>query len=304
MNMKIRQNVLPVIAALIWGVAFVAQSVGADYVGPFTFNASRFTVGALFLLALIFIISKTGPDKGKKDRFGTKKDIIAGSLYSGITLVFSANLQQLGIAETSAGKAGFITALYIVLVPIFGLFIGKKVSAKIWIGTGIAMCGLYFLCVSGEFKIVAGDVFLLMCAALCAIHILIIDHFSLKVSGPVLSCGQLVVAAFFSGILMLLTESPTWESIKLCAVPILYVGIFSSGIAYTLQIVAQKGSNPTVVSLLLSLESVFSVIAGALILNEVMSGKEYLGCALMMAAVVLVQLPGKTKNNTKESASL
>ena len=179
-------------------------------------------------------------------------------------------------------------------MPILGLFLKKKAPRSIWLGIVLAVAGLYCLCITEEFTIATGDFYILLCAFCFAGHILVIDHFTQKVDGVELSCIQFLVAAVLSAVGMLASESPTWEAVRVCAWPILYVGIFSSGVAYTLQIVAQKDSNPTVVSLLLSLESVFATIAGAIAFGNQMSGKEYLGCVLMLVAVVLAQLPEKT----------
>lgn len=294
----IRQNVLPVLAALIWGTAFVFQSVGADYVGPFTFNAARTAVAFLFLLALCAVLRLVRRKKGgsgERTSPAYRRDLLLGGLCCGVALTVASNLQQKGLESTSPGKGGFITALYIVIVPIMGLFLKKKAPKSIWLGIILAVAGLYCLCITEEFTISSGDFYILLCAVCFAGHILIIDHFTQKVDGVEMSCIQFFVAAVLSAIGMAATESPTWEALRLCAWPILYVGIFSSGVAYTLQIVAQKDSNPTVVSLLLSLESVFATLAGALALGDRMSGKEYFGCVLMLAAVVLAQLPERKR---------
>lgn len=295
----IRQNVLPVLAALIWGTAFVFQSVGADYVGPFTFNAARSAVAFLFLLVLCVVLRlmrKRAGEEESRHSFPTyRRDLALGGVCCGVALTVAANLQQKGIESTTPGKAGFITALYIVIVPIFGLFLKKRAPKSIWLGIVLAVAGLYCLCITEEFTIATGDFYILLCAFCFAGHILVIDHFTQKVDGVEMSCIQFLVVALLSAVGMLASETPTWEAIRVCAWPILYVGIFSSGVAYTLQIVAQKDSNPTVVSLLLSLESVFATIAGAIAFGDKMSGKEYLGCVLMLAAVVLAQLPERKK---------
>ncbi len=294
----IRQNVLPVLAALIWGTAFVFQSVGADYVGPFTFNAARTAVAFLFLLVLCAVLRLVRRKKGGSEAETSpayRRELLLGGLCCGVALTVASNLQQKGLESTSPGKGGFITALYIVIVPIMGLFLKKKAPKSIWLGIVLAVAGLYCLCITEEFTISSGDFYILLCAVCFAGHILIIDHFTQKVDGVEMSCIQFFVAAVLSAIGMAVTESPTWEALRLCAWPILYVGIFSSGVAYTLQIVAQKDSNPTVVSLLLSLESVFATLAGALALGDRMSGKEYFGCVLMLAAVVLAQLPERKR---------
>ena len=291
MNSKfVRQNIFPVLAAFIWGTAFVAQSVAADLVQPFTFNASRAFVGFLFLLVLCIVLR--GKDKPKYDR-KYYIDLIVGGICCGIALTLATNLQQKGLETTTSGKAGFITALYIVLVPIFGLLLKKKAPRMIWLSVALAVVGLYFLSINEQLSITVGDLYMLVCAFCFTGHILVIDHFTEKVSGVELSCVQFLVVAILSGGGMLLTESPSWAGIVSCAGPILYVGIMSSGVAYTLQILAQKGSNPTVVSLLLSLEAVFATVSGAIILHELMSGREILGCGLMLIAVILAQLPAK-----------
>ena len=275
---------------MIWGLAFVAQSIGADYVGPFTFNAMRFFVGAVAIFALMPLLGKTEKSEGVEFK-GTKKDLLIGGVLCGIAMTAATNLQQFALAETSAGKAGFITALYIVIVPILEIFLKKKVPAKTWISVLLAVFGLYFLCITDELKIGKSDFCIILCALIFAVHIMVIDHYSEKVSGVKLSFVQFTVAFILSFICMLFTEKPSFEAIKACLLSILYLGIFSSGIGYTLQILAQRGSNPAVVSILLSLESVFSVLGGALILHQTLTGREYLGCFLMLIAVIIVQIP-------------
>lgn len=294
---RIRQNVLPVLAALIWGTAFVAQSVGADYVEPFTFNAARSAVAFLFLLALCIVLRvlRRRGAAGTEVRSGSRKDLLAGGICCGVALTVAINLQQKGLETTTSGKAGFITALYIVIVPIVGIFLKKKAPKTIWISVALAVAGLYCLCITEDFTITGGDFYILLCAFSFSAHILVIDHFTQKVDGVELSCAQFLVVTVLSSIGMLATETPSAEALRICIGPILYVGILSSGVAYTLQILAQKDSNPTVVSLLLSLESVFATLAGAIILHDQMSGKEYFGCVLMLAAVVLAQLPEPRK---------
>ena len=293
----IRQNVFPVLAALIWGLAFVAQSVGADMVGPFTFNAARAFIGFLFLLVICVAlrVRNAKSERKKTDSSQYYKDLIIGGICCGIALTLAVNLQQKGLETTTSGKAGFITALYIVLVPIAGLFLKKKAPRLIWLSVVIAVAGLYFLSISGAVSVTVGDLYMLVCALCFTGHILVIDNFTNKVSGIELSCVQFLVVSLISAVGMLATETPSWEGIVACAVPLLYVGILSSGVGYTLQILAQKDSNPTVVSLLMSLESVFATVFGALILHEAMSGREYFGCLLMLVAVVLAQLPDKSK---------
>ncbi len=292
---QVRQIVFPLLTALIWGTAFVAQDICADSMSSMTFNASRFFIAFLALLVIVVIF-----DRLKKDRpavtpvqkKANNKSLLLGGFCCGTALALAAYLQQAGMEYgTDAGKAGFITALYIVLVPIFGLFLKKKVSLPVWISVGLAVAALYLLCIKNGFTMESGDLLMLLCSAGFAAHILIIDHFTQFVDGMKLSCLQFLVAAIWSAIGMLILETPTWASIVSCALPILYVGIFSSGVGYTLQILAQKDSNPTVVTLLLSMESVFAVIAGAVLLHQQMSFREYFGCVLMLIAVILAQIP-------------
>ncbi len=290
----IRQVVFPLLAAMIWGSAFVFQSVSTEFIEPFTFNAARAFVASLFLLGLAFVMKMMRGEKKEvspKDKKTYRKDLMMGGLCCGIFITIASNLQQLGIAYTTTGKAGFITALYIVVVPLAGIFFGKRVGLSIWVSVALAVAGLYFLCVTEGFSIAAGDFYVFLCAIFFAGQILMVDHFAQKVDGVELSCVQFLVMTVLSGIGMLLFENPDWAAIRACLGSILYVGIFSSGVAYTLQILAQKDANPTVVSVLMSMESVFATLSGAVFLQEVLSGREYAGCALMLCAVVLAQIP-------------
>ncbi len=299
----VRQIVFPLLTALIWGTSFVAQDVCSEKMGAMTFNAVRSYIAVIALLLIIFIFGKLKKDKPQlttEQKKQGRKQLWIGGFCCGTALAVGANLQQAGIgAGTDAGKAGFITALYIVLVPIFGLVFKKKVSLSVWISVALAVIALYLLCVNGALTIAYGDLLMLLCAAFFAIHILVIDHFTQFVDGMKLSCIQFLVAGTWSFIGMLVFEQPDWSAVLSCALPILYVGIFSSGVAYTLQILAQKDSNPTVVSLLLSLESVFGAVSGAIFLHETMSGKELIGCVLMLIAVVLAQIDFPIKKKSK-----
>ena len=296
---RIRQNVFPILAALIWGTAFVAQSVGADYVEPFTFNAARAAIASVFLLVLCLVMRGRKKEAGAPVNTGSRRDLLVGGVCCGTALAAATALQQKGLETTTSGKAGFITALYIVLVPIVGIFLKKMPPKTIWVSVALAVVGLYCLCINEGFTIATGDLYVLMCAFCFTAHILIIDHFTQKVDGIELSCAQFFVMTILSSVGMVLTESPSIEAISACIGPILYVGIFSSGVAYTLQILAQKDSDPTVVTVLLSLESVFATLAGAIILGDQMSGREYFGCALVMVAVILAQLPDKKEVSAK-----
>ena len=290
----LRQSLLLLLTATIWGVAFVAQSVGMDYVGPFTFNVMRSIIGGVVLLPCIALLGKINgkgnTEAAKKMDGKERKTLFIGGIACGVLLCIASNLQQFGIMYTSVGKAGFITAMYIVVVPVLGIFFGKKVSGKVWCGVGIAVAGLYLLCMTESgFSVQKGDFLLMLCALAFSLHILVIDYFSPKADGVKLSC------IILSGVGMVLTEKPQLTSILAAWMPILYAGVMSCGIAYTLQIIGQKGMNPTVASLILSLESGVSLIAGFLILHQTLSLRELIGCVLMFAAIILVQLPDRKK---------
>lgn len=296
-SIPVRNSLLLLLTATIWGVAFVAQSVSMDYIGGFTFNAVRNLIGALTLLPVIWGLGKTkAPEEKKRIQASfDRKTLITGGICCGILLCFASNFQQFGIKYTSVGKAGFITACYIVIVPIIGIFLKKKCSPFIWIAVILSLCGLYLLCLTpGEgFAIGKGELLVLICAFLFSLHILTIDHFSPLVDGVKMSCIQFLVCGILSGIPALIFESPDLAGIFAAKIPVLYAGVMSCGVAYTLQIVGQKNMNPTVASLILSLESCISVIAGWLILGQNLSSREIFGCVLMFGAIILAQLPQK-----------
>lgn len=301
-NKKVRQVVLPLITAFIWGSAFVTQSLGAAHLGYFSFNALRSIPAAVSLFLLLLIMRRVRP----RERYSAEewRALLRGGLVCGVFLTLGVNLQQLGIETTSAGKAGFITALYIVLVPVFSIALGKKAKKSIWLCVLIALAGLYFLCFdgSGEMSFNRGDFCIFLCAFAFSAQILAVDHYVQQVDGIALSCAQFIVTTVLSGIGALIDgEQTTLASIQTCLPYLLYVGVISSGAGYTLQILAQKDGDPAVVSLLLSLESFFAVVSGAIVLNERMSLREYFGCALMLAAVLLSQMPEK-KSKAVESA--
>lgn len=294
----LKNSLLLLLTATIWGVAFVAQSVSMDYIGGFTFNAIRNIIGAITLVPVILIFSKQDPaaDQNPADRQKARKTLITGGICCGILLCLASNFQQFGIKYTTVGKAGFITACYIIIVPIIGIFLKKKCSPFIWIAVLLSLGGLYLLCISpGEgFSIGKGDTLVLICAVVFSFHILTVDHFSPLVDGVKMSCIQFLVCGILSGIPALIFENPNITNILQAWMPILYAGILSCGVAYTLQIVGQKGMNPTVASLIMSLESCISVIAGWLILGQNLSSREIFGCVLMFGAIVLAQLPQKS----------
>lgn len=299
-----RNSFLLALAALFWGIAFVAQSKGGTMIGAYSFNCIRSFIGSMVLVPAMLILDKFKFTKGKPQTKADKKNLIIGGICCGIVLTVATNLQQLGLnLGTSAGKAGFITACYIILVPILSIFLKKKCGWNIWCGVVLTVAGLYLLCMNGELKFQTSDIMVLLCAVVFAVHILIIDHFSPLVDGVRLSCIQFFVCGVLSFIPMMIFEvAPVgiadW-SIPLATfdtwIPILYAGLFSCGVAYTLQIIGQEDVNPTVASLIMSLESVFAVIAGALILKERLSAKEFIGCVLIFAAITLAQIPVKNK---------
>ena len=298
MKKGFRSVFLPLLTAAIWGTAFVAQDVCAGSVPPVTFNAIRFSVAVLFLMLVKLVLSAirkrrgaAEPEKAQGEAGGAKTLLIAGALC-GFALAVASNLQQAGMeAGTDSGKAGFITALYVVLVPVGGLLLKKRFPKVFWAGLALALAGLYLLCISGSFSLSPGDLLLLLCAAAFAVQILLIDRFAGSLEPVAFCISEFAFAAVFSAALAVFIEKPDWAKVLEYALPILYVAIFSCGIAYLLQIVAQREGDPAIVSLLFSMESVFSVIGGAVILSQRMTGREYLGCALILAAVVIAQLP-------------
>ena len=301
-------NLLLLLTALIWGCAFVAQSVGMDHVGPFTFQCTRSLLGSAVLIPVFLTL-----DRSKK-RAGTyvaptKEDkavLMRAGVLCGIIMTVAANLQQIGLQYTTAGKAGFITAMYILIVPILGLFLGKKVPFKLWLCVGIAAVGLYLLSVPNGFTgINKGDVYIFLCAIVFAVHIMVIDHYVDRVDAVRLSFLQFLVCGILSAVLMFALESPSWQGILDAGVSIAYAGILSCGIAYTLQIVGQKYTNPTMASLILSLESVFAVLGGIVVLRQIPSARETIGCLLMFSAIIIPQLPErKAAAETEEPLSL
>lgn len=301
----LRQSLILFLTALIWGTAFVAQSVGMEFVEPFTYNAVRSFLGGLVLLPYIGIVSflqakradaQTSVEEAEEpERKRQRKDLYLGGISCGVVLFAASNLQQFGIQYTTVGKAGFITAMYILLVPIMGLFLHKRAGVKVWIGVALAVTGLYLLCMENGFKLELGDALVLVCAVVFAVHILVIDHFSPKADGVMMSCIQFWVCGILSLLCCLIFETPQPDKIWEARIAIGYAGIMSSGVAYTLQIVGQKGMNPTVASLILSLESVVAAVSGFLLLRQKMSLRELFGCLLMFAAIILAQLPKRRK---------
>ena len=307
---KLRNTFFLFLTAMIWGAAFVAQSVSMDYIGPFTFICLRSVIGGLFLIPVIIVldgIRKKSQNESadvvnsenilhieteEKQRLSWKnKQLIEGGIVCGIFLFFANCFQQTGIQYTTVGKAGFITTFYIIIVPLIGLFFKKYCGILTWIGVVVALAGLYFLCITQKLTIQRGDALILCCSVLYAGQILAIDHYNPFVDGVKMSCIQFLTGGILGAVFMLLFENPSIAMILSAAGPILYTGIMSTGVGYTLQIVGQKGLNPTVAALILSLESVFSALSGYLFLHQVLTTRELIGCALMFIAIVLAQLP-------------
>ncbi|MDD3185372.1 MAG: DMT family transporter [Anaerostipes sp.] len=295
--MKIKNIILLFITAAVWGNAFVAQSVGMDLVGPFTFNGIRTLIGGIVLLPVIFVLNR-----GKKKDVLKKSDVkmlLKGGIFCGFILATASSFQQFGIMETSVGKTGFLTALYIIFVPILSIFLKKRCSIFVWIGVLVALMGVYFLCMTESLSLGHGEILVLIGSVLFAVHILVIDYFAARVDGVKMACIQFFVAGFVCCILMVVFEKPSIMQIITAWKPILYAGAMSCGIGYTLQIVGQKGMNPTVAALILSLESVVAVISGFLILGQKLSYREVFGCVLMFGAIVLAQIPAPKKEKER-----
>jgi len=290
-KMELKNGITLLLAALIWGIAFVAQSVGMDYMGPWTFNGVRFLMGAVVLLPFILFRKRK---KNLKKQY-TLHDTLKGGLLCGLALTAATIIQQYGIMYTTVGKAGFITALYIVIVPLLGFFLNRKVPSIIWAGVFISATGLYLLSVKEGFSVSKGDILILICAFLFSVQILLIDKYAPKTNAIILSFIQFVTVGIICTAVCLTIEHPTLSELTKGLWPLLYTGILSTGVAYTLQIVGQKGMDPTISSLILCLESVVSVLAGWIILGQKLSTRELLGCFFVLTALVITQLPKKWK---------
>lgn len=304
MSKKMKSNLLLLLTAFIWGTAFVAQKSGMDYIEPFTYNGIRTLIGGLFLIPVIKFLDTRKPE-AEKERIASRsaeqkaaenKLLLIGGICCGTALFVASSLQQFGVSYTTAGKAGFITTLYVVIVPIFSIFLRKKVGAKMWFCVMLGALGMYMLCMKeATFSLQYGDFLVLLCAAAFAIHILVIDYFSPKVDSVRLSCIQFLTAGSLAIICMFIFEEPVIANILACWFPILYAGVLSSGVAYTLQVVAQADADPTAASLILSLESVFAALSGIVLLGESLTVKELLGCAIIFTAIIIAQLPSKSE---------
>ncbi|MCQ2545257.1 MAG: DMT family transporter [Clostridia bacterium] len=315
---QLKGDALLMLTAIIWGTSFVAQKEGMDLIGPFAFNGTRTVIGALVLIPVILILDRirknraiaegTYVEPSKEEMKEGNKTLIIGGICCGLALFTAGNVQQIGIFYTSVAHSGFITALYVVIVPILGLFVRKKVTPVMWGCVIAAAVGLYLLCIpaTGFGSINIGDIIIFLCAICFAIHILVIDYFSPKVDGVKLSCIQFFVAGILSLIVTPIInpalgfDIPTVSTMLGSWLPVLYSGVLSCGVAYTLQIVAQKDTDPTIASMILCLESVFALIAGMIILGEMMSFREIIGCVVMFAAIVVANLPAKEKTEIEE----
>ena len=294
---ELKNLLLLFLTAMIWGAAFVAQSAGMDHVGPCTFLCVRSVLGGIFLLPCIRFLSgaKAEPaaPAAPNDSNG-KKYLLRGGICAGLALMIASSLQQIGILYTTVGKAGFLTAMYVIIVPFLGVvFLCRRLNKKIWICVLLAVCGMALLCLNGTARLQLGDALELLCALVFSIHILVLDHFTAKVDPVRLSCLQFFVCGALSAVPMFLFEHPTLDVVLAAWLPIAYAGILSSGVGYTLQAVAQKKCDPTLASLVMCLESVFSAVFGWLLLGQALSLREGIGCILMFAAIVLANMPEK-----------
>lgn len=281
LSKQIRNSLLLLIAAIIWGVAFVAQSTGMEHIGPFTFTFLRNVIGTIVLLPIAFF---------SKENSESRKTLVVSAVLSGLALGVASCLQQYGMLYTSVGKAGFLTALYIIIVPILGLFFKKRCSWLTWIAVILAVIGVYFLCITENFTINKGDILEFLCAIAFAVQILIISKYSAKINAYRFACIQFMTAGLVALVPMLFTETVTWSGVSSAMIPLLYTGVMSSGVAYTLQIIGERDLNPTVAALIMSLEACISVIAGWLILNQTLSLREISGCVIMFTAIILAQI--------------
>ncbi|MDO4544733.1 MAG: DMT family transporter [Bacillota bacterium] len=306
MQQKLKGEILLLLAALIWGSAFIFQKMGMDYIGPFTFGFFRFTLGALALIPVILIFDrlrertreKSGSDETAKYSF-KNKELLIGGLLTGLACFVASSFQQVGIVYTTAGKAGFISSLYIVLVPICLIFFRKKVSFITWIAIAVGAFGLYLLCITENFTISLGDGLVVCCALFYALQIIFIDIYVDRTDPAKLAFLEFMVTGILSGVAMLLFETVELQAVLDCVVPILYTAVFEVSIAFTLGIFGQQYTPPTIAAILMSLESVFAVLCGMLFLGEVMSGREIMGCVVMFAAVLISQLHTEAKADSK-----
>lgn len=293
-------NIFLILAAIVWGMGLVSQQAGMDYLGPLSFTAVRCTLGGLSMIPLVMFLQKSKANEHEaQNQKQSEKGIFKASFFCALALMSLILLQQYGLLHTSVGKAGFITALYILITPVSGKFLlHKPVAKNTWIGVAVALVGMYFLCLTGGIDgINLGDIIMLFAAIAASTHMHVVDHFVAKYDPVKLSCYQFTMVGLMCFIPALIFESDvfTLEYIRLSAIPILYAGLASCAVGYTFQIIGQKYTEPNTASLLLSMETVFALLAGWVILGEVLAGREYLGCAIMFAAIIIAQLPDKKR---------
>ena len=299
MKKRLRGSIFLLLATIIWGSAFISQSVGMDHIGPFTFQAIRCLLATIGLLPVIAISDRVTKKEDGKNFFSRWADpkLLKAGLFCSIPLFLAINLQQIGLVDTDAGKTAFLTSMYIVFVPVIGIFLKKKTTIMVPISIAIAVAGLYFLSCVGGAGFGVSDLIILLCAVMFAVQIVLVDLLARDVDSLRLNTIQCLICAVLSCACMLFTEQPRWPAIVSCAIPLAHTGFLSMGGAYAFQIIGQKDVEPATASLIMSLESVFATILAFLILHETMSGWEILGCFLVFAAVVLSQIPIKTKTN-------
>ncbi|HML48997.1 MAG TPA: DMT family transporter [Clostridia bacterium] len=304
MKSSVRGSLMLMTAAIIWGAAFVAQSVGMDYVGPFTFTGIRFILGGLVLLPIVSWMKRSNPqDKSENAAQPNTRMLLLGGVVCGVILFAASSLQQIGLQTTNPGKAGFVTTLYILIVPLMGLPFGKKVSSNVWVGVFLSAVGLYLLCVQDGFRLERGDAAVLLCALIYSFHIWAIDYLSPRVNGVALSCIQFFVAGILGLAAMFALEKPVLSQILACWLPICYTGFLSCAVAYTFQILGQRETNPTLAALVLSLESVFAALFEWILLKSGLSLRELIGAALMFSAILLAQIPSVRRPSRQPRAS-
>ena len=316
MKNSTKGNIFLLMAALVWGFSLVAQKAGLNYLGPFTFTAIRCTMGGVVMLPLVLVLEKKKIRQEKEEETEEKeeageaeetgrKGFIKGALCCGIMVCMVILLQQLGLPHTTVGKAGFITALYILITPVIGMAMGKKTGRNLWIGVVTGLVGMYFLCLFEGFRSMNfGDIMMLIASFVCAFHIHTIDYFVKKINPVKLTCGQFIVAGLLCIIPAVIFEDVTWEALRAAAIPIIYAGVFSCSIGYTFQTIGQKFTNPNLACLIMSLETVFSLLAGWIFFKEVLSIPEYVGCGLMFIAIIISQLPERIKKEQAESEAI
>lgn len=288
-----KSNLMLLFAAAIWGFGFVAQRLGMNYLEPFAFNSMRFLLGALSLVPLLWLLSRKSTPTANDHNSLKKPPLLKGGLICGLVLFVAATLQQYGLFYTTAAKAGFITGLYLILVPMLGIFLRHKTGMSIWVGAFLALTGLYLLSVNDNFTMSLGDSLIFIGSLFWAFHILVIDHFSGRVDPIELSAMQFLICGLLSSGVSLLIETPTINNILACWKPILFAGVVSVGIAYTLQVIAQKNANPSHAAIIMSLEAVFAAIGGVWLLDETLSPRAWFGCGLMLAGMLLSQVKFK-----------